>query len=65
MDLKKLLIAFIENKVISIIELGTNAKCIFEGHSNKFDCEQGQYEVIKFDKIYFDNSYSIVVIRNT
>lgn len=64
MDLKDLLKAFTEDKEVSIVHLGTTTKPIFEGICNTFDCKQGEYEVVKFEKNHFDGSYSIVVIYN-
>lgn len=63
MDLKNLLEIFNNNIEVSIIELSSTSKCIFEGINTKFDCKKFEYEVVKFEKNHFDGSYSIVVIK--
>ena len=64
MDLTNLLRAFTGDREVSIVQLGTTTKPIFQGICNKFDCKQNEYEVVKFEKNHYDGSYSIVVITN-
>ena len=53
------LIVLLHGKEITIIELGE--KLLYEGNASDFNCKRVAYEVIKFEKIHYDNSYMITV----
>lgn len=54
------LIVFLQDKQITIIELGN--KVLYEGNSNNCNFKRAEYEVINLEKIHYDNSYIITVI---
>ena len=49
------LILLLQGKQITIIELGN--KTLYEGNASDCNYERVEYEVIKFEKIHYDNSY--------
>ena len=53
------LILLLQGKQITIIELGN--KTLYEGNASDCNYERVEYEVIKFEKIHYDNSYTITV----
>lgn len=53
------LILLLQGKQITIIELGN--KILYEGNASDCNYERVEYEVIKFEKIHYDNSYTITV----
>lgn len=53
------LIVLLQGKQIVIIELGN--KILYEGNASNYNYKRVEYEVIKFEKIHFDNSYEIIV----
>ncbi|WP_252249146.1 hypothetical protein [Clostridium sp. VAP23] len=55
------LLEILKDKEISIIELSENTQSLFEGNSDKYNCERVKYEVLKFEKVIYDESYMITV----
>ena len=53
------LIILLEGCQITIIELGKES--LYEGDSINYKCKRLEYEVIKFEKVHYDNSYEITV----
>ena len=53
------LILLLQGNQITIIELGN--KTLYEGNASDYNCKRVEYEVIKFEKIHYDNSYTITV----
>ena len=53
------LILLLQGKQITIIELGN--KTLYEGNASDCNYKRVEYEVIKFEKIHYDNSYTITV----
>ena len=53
------LILLLQGKQITIIELVN--KTLYEGNASDCNYERVEYEVIKFEKIHYDNSYTITV----
>lgn len=55
------LLVLLNDKQITIIELGKQT--LYEGIASDYTRERVKYEVIQFEKIFYDNSYSIIVKR--
>ena len=55
------LILLLKGNKITILELGN--KTLYEGNADDFNYKRVEYEVIKFEKIHYDNSYMITVKR--
>lgn len=55
------LLLLLKGEQITIIELGKQT--LYEGNESDYNCERVKYEVIKFEKIHYDNSYTIIVKR--
>lgn len=55
------LIVLLQGKQITIIELGN--RTLYEGNASDYDNKRVKYEVVKFEKIYYDNSYVIIVLK--
>ncbi|MDU2674008.1 MAG: hypothetical protein E7C50_00235 [Clostridium sp.] len=53
------LILLLKDNQITILELGN--KTLYEGNANDCNYKRVEYEVIKFEKIHYDNSYMITV----
>ena len=53
------LILLLQGKQITIIELGN--KTLYEGNASDCNYKRVEYEVIKFENIHYDNSYTITV----
>lgn len=55
------LILLLKGNQITILELGN--KTLYEGNASDCNYKRVEYEVIKFEKIHYDNSYMITVKR--
>lgn len=55
------LLGILKNKEITIIELSENTQSLFEGNSAEYNCGRVKYEVLKFEKVIYDESYMITV----
>ena len=55
------LILLLKGNQITIWELGN--KTLYEGNASDCNYKRVEYEVIKFEKIHYDNSYMITVKR--
>lgn len=55
------LILLLRGNQITILELGN--KTLYEGNASDCNYKRVEYEVIKFEKIHYDNSYMIIVKR--
>lgn len=53
------LIVLLQGKQITITELGDQP--LYEGNASDYNYKRVEYEVIKFEKIHYDNSYMIIV----
>lgn len=55
------LLLLLKGNQITILELGN--KTLYEGNASDCNYKRVEYEVIKFEKIHYDNSYMITVKR--
>lgn len=55
------LLEILKDKEITIIELSENTQILYKGNAKNYNCERAKYEVIRFEKIYYDNRYMITV----
>lgn len=55
------LLHLLSNTKITIIELSENTQTLYKGNAKNYNCERAKYEVIQFEKVYYDNSYMITV----
>nr|WP_278678873.1 hypothetical protein [Clostridium paraputrificum] len=53
------LIKLLEGYPVTVIELGK--EILYEGNSINYNCKSLEFEVIKLEKVYYDNSYEITV----
>lgn len=53
------LILLLNGKQITIIEIGEQT--LYEGNASDYNCKRVKYEVIRFEKIHYDNSCAITV----
>ncbi len=60
LDLFDLLKA-LKDKKIAIVELSENAQTLYEGNGDNYTCERVKYEVLKFEKVIYNESYMIIV----
>lgn len=64
LDLFDLLKALKDKKIV-IVELSENTQTLYEGNADNYNCERVKYEVLKFEKVIYDESYMIIVSNLT